>query len=103
MVAKRRKRPGNKGDFSAALFGRIRPNFFSITYPCRSASLSGEPDTLAPTRPSSTELARRWHELRIDAEIVLLRNLGAQRANSRGHDGPELYESARLLNSLLAD
>ena len=42
-------------------------------------------------------------ELGGEAEIVLLKNLGAERANSRGHDGPELYESARLLKFLLAD
>jgi hypothetical protein len=29
--------------------------------------------------------------------------LGAKRANSRGHGGPELYESAALLSFLLAD
>jgi hypothetical protein len=65
--------------------------------------LHGDGDTLVPTRANSTELARRYHALGGDAEIVLLRNLGSERANSRGHDGPELYESARLLKFLLGD
>jgi hypothetical protein len=65
--------------------------------------LHGEEDTLVPTGANSTELARRYHELGGQAQIVLLKGLGAQRANSRGHDGPELYESAALLNFLLAD
>ena len=56
-----------------------------------------------PTSANSTELARRYRELGGEAEIVLLKNLGAGRANSRGHDGPELYESAPLLKFLLAD
>jgi hypothetical protein len=51
----------------------------------------------------SSELARRYREFRGNAEIVLLKDLGADRANSRGHDGPELYESAALLTFLLAD
>jgi hypothetical protein len=34
---------------------------------------------------------------------VLLKGLGAERANSRGHDGPELYKSKALLKFLLAD
>jgi hypothetical protein len=38
-----------------------------------------------------------------EAEIVLLKDLGAEHANSRGHDGRELYESAALLTFLLAD
>ena len=33
----------------------------------------------------------------------VLKDLGAGRTNSRGHDGPELYESAPLLKFLLAD
>jgi hypothetical protein len=51
----------------------------------------------------SSELARRYREFRGNAEIVLLKDLGADRASSRGHDGPELYESAALLTFLLAD
>jgi hypothetical protein len=50
----------------------------------------------------SSELARRYREFRGNAEIVLLKDLGADRANSR-HDGPELYESAALLTFSLAD
>jgi alpha/beta hydrolase fold len=65
--------------------------------------LHGDRDTLVPTSANSTELARRYLQLGGDAEIVLLKGLGAGRANSRGHDGPELYESARLLKFLLAD
>jgi hypothetical protein len=42
-------------------------------------------------------------ELGGQAEIVLLKGLGAERANSRSHDGPELHESAALLKYLLAD
>ena len=52
---------------------------------------------------NSTELARRYRELGGEAEIVLLKDLGARRVNSRGHDGPELYESATLMKFLLAD
>jgi len=65
--------------------------------------LHGDPDTLVSTRANSIELARRYHELGGEAKIVLLKKLGAARANSRGHDGPELYVSARLLQFLLAD
>ncbi len=65
--------------------------------------LHGDKDTLVPTDANSTELARRYRELGGAAEIVLLKNLGAERTNSRGHDGPELYESATLLKFLLAD
>jgi hypothetical protein len=65
--------------------------------------LHGDKDTLVPTSANSTELARRYGELGGEAEIVLLKDLGARRANSRGHDGPELYESAPLLKFLLAD
>jgi pimeloyl-ACP methyl ester carboxylesterase len=65
--------------------------------------LHGDPDTLVPTIANSIELGRRYRELGGEAEIVLLKNLGAGRANSRGHDGPELYESALLLKFLLAD
>ena len=65
--------------------------------------LHGDEDTLVPTSANSTELARRYRELGGEAEIVLLKDLGAGRANSRGHDGPELYESATLLKFLLAD
>jgi hypothetical protein len=65
--------------------------------------LHGDKDTLVPTGANSKELARRYRELGGEAEIVLLKDLGAERANSRGHDGPELYESAPLLKFLLAD
>jgi len=65
--------------------------------------LHGDADTLVPTNANSKELARRYRELGGEAEIVLLKNLGAERANSRGHDGLELYESAALLKFLLAD
>jgi pimeloyl-ACP methyl ester carboxylesterase len=65
--------------------------------------LHGDADTLVTTSANSTELARRYRELGGDAEIVLIKKLGADRANSRGHDGPELYESARLLKFILAD
>jgi hypothetical protein len=65
--------------------------------------LHGDEDTLVPTSANSRELARRYRELGGEAEIVLLKDLGAGRANSRGHDGPELYESASLLKFLLAD
>ena len=65
--------------------------------------LHGDKDTLIPTSANSKELARRYRDLGGEAEIVLLKNLGAERANSRGHDGPELYESAALLTFLLAD
>ena len=65
--------------------------------------LHGEQDTLVPTTANSMELARRYRALGGDAEIILLKDLGASRANSRGHDGPELYESAPLLKFLLAD
>jgi len=53
-----------------------------------------------PTNANSTELARRYRGLGGIAEIVLIPGLPA---NKRGHDGPELYESARLLTFLLAD
>jgi hypothetical protein len=65
--------------------------------------LHGDEDTLVPTGANSKELARRYRELGGQAEIVLLKGLGAERANSRGHDGPELYESAALFDFLLAD
>jgi hypothetical protein len=65
--------------------------------------LHGDADTLVPTGANSQELARRYRELGGEAEIVLLKGLGAGRANSRGHDGPALYESAALLTFLLAD
>jgi hypothetical protein len=65
--------------------------------------LHGDADTLIPTAANSKELARRYRELGGQAEIVLLKGLGAERATSRGHDGPELYESAALLKFLLAD
>jgi hypothetical protein len=65
--------------------------------------LHGDEDTLVPTGANSTELARRYRDLGGEAEIVLLKDLGVGRANSRGHDGPELYDSALLLKFLLAD
>lgn len=63
----------------------------------------GDKDVLIATAANSTELARRYRDLGGEAEIVLLVDLGAERANSRGHDGPELYESAALLKFLLDD
>jgi pimeloyl-ACP methyl ester carboxylesterase len=65
--------------------------------------LHGDKDTLVLTSANSMELARRYRDLGGVAEIVVLPGLGASRANSRGHDGPELYESAPLLKFLLAD
>src|SRR5262249_39772899 len=65
--------------------------------------LNGDNDTLVTTGGNATELGRRYCELDGSAEIVLLKNLGAERATSRGHDGPELYESAALAEFLLAD
>jgi hypothetical protein len=65
--------------------------------------IHGDKDKLVPTNANSTELARRYRALGGDAEIVLLHGLGASRATSRGHDGPELYESAALLKFLLTD
>jgi pimeloyl-ACP methyl ester carboxylesterase len=65
--------------------------------------LHGDHDVLVPTNANSIELARRYRELGGEAEIVLLKDLGAERANSRGHDGQELYESPALLTFLLAD
>src|SRR6185295_10750881 len=61
--------------------------------------LHGDKDTLVPTMANSTELARRYHELGGEAEVVLIK----LPATKRGHDGPELYESAPLLEFLLAD
>jgi pimeloyl-ACP methyl ester carboxylesterase len=65
--------------------------------------LHGDEDALVPTGANSKELARRYRELGGEAEIVLLKSPGAERANSRGHDGPEPYESAALLKFLRAD
>jgi hypothetical protein len=62
--------------------------------------LHGANDTLVPTGANATELGRRYHDLGGDAEIVLLPGLPAAK---RGHDGPELYDSAALVNFLLAD
>ena len=62
--------------------------------------LHGDEDTLVPTIANTTELARRYRELGGEAEIVLLKGMPATK---RGHDGPELYESAPLLKFLLAD
>jgi hypothetical protein len=61
--------------------------------------LHGDADTLVPTNANATELASRYRELGGEAEIVLL----GLPAAKRGHDGPELYESAALLKFLLAD
>jgi len=65
--------------------------------------LHDDHDVLVPTKANAIELARRYRELGGEAEIVLLKGLGAERANSRGHDGQELYESPALLTFLLAD
>src|SRR5436309_2822123 len=62
--------------------------------------IHGDADTLVPASANSTELARRYRELGGVAEVVLLKGLPAAK---RGHDGPELYESAALLKFLLAD
>jgi pimeloyl-ACP methyl ester carboxylesterase len=62
--------------------------------------IHGDKDTLVPTSANSTELARRYRDLGGVVEIVLLRGLSATK---RGHDGPELYESAPLLKFLLED
>jgi hypothetical protein len=62
--------------------------------------LHGDQDKLVPTGANSIELARRYRDLGGVAEIVLLPNLPAAK---RGHDGPELYNSARLLKFLLGD
>ena len=40
---------------------------------------------------------------RLNVDLEFVKGLGAERANSRGHDGPELYESEALLKFLLAD
>lgn len=65
--------------------------------------LHGDQDTLIPTGANATELVRRYRELGGDGEVILLKGLGSERANSRGHDGRELYESELLLKFLLAD
>jgi pimeloyl-ACP methyl ester carboxylesterase len=65
--------------------------------------LHGDHDVLVSTEANATELGRRYHGLGGDAQIVILRGLGSQRANSKGHDGPELYNSTRLLEFLLGD
>ena len=62
--------------------------------------IHGDEDKLVPTGANSTELARRYRDLGGVAQIVLLPGLGPTK---RGHDGPELYESAPLLKFLLAD
>ncbi len=62
--------------------------------------IHGDEDKLVPMGANSTELARRYRDLGGVAEIVVLPGLGPDR---RGHDGPELYESAPLLKFLLAD
>jgi pimeloyl-ACP methyl ester carboxylesterase len=65
--------------------------------------LHGDKDTLVPTNANATELGRRYRDLGGAVEIVLLPGLGAGRPTSRGHDGPELYESAAMLKFLLGD
>jgi hypothetical protein len=65
--------------------------------------LHGDHDTLIPTAANATELAARYRELGGEATIVVLKNLGAERTNSRGHDGPELYDSEALAEFLLGD
>jgi pimeloyl-ACP methyl ester carboxylesterase len=62
--------------------------------------LHGDHDTLVLTSANSIELARRYHELGGEAQIVLLPGLGPAK---RGHDGPELYQSLPMLRFLLAD
>jgi pimeloyl-ACP methyl ester carboxylesterase len=62
--------------------------------------IHGDADTLVSTSANSTELARRYREFGGAAEIVLIPGLPTAK---RGHDGPELYESAPLLKFLLAD
>jgi pimeloyl-ACP methyl ester carboxylesterase len=62
--------------------------------------LHGGEDTLVPTGANSTELARRYRDFGGKAEVVVLKGLTAAK---RGHDGPELYNSAALLKFLLAD
>ena len=61
--------------------------------------LHGEEDTLVPTAANSTELVRRYREFGGTAEVVFLKLPAAK----RGHDGPELYESATLLGFLIGD
>ena len=65
--------------------------------------LHGDHDTLVSTEANATELGDRYHKLNGNAEIVLLEGLGSERATSRGHDGPELYNSAKLIEFLLAE
>jgi len=60
---------------------------------------SRDADTLDTDGRNATELARRYRDLGGAAEIVLLPLL----ATKRGHDGPELYESAALVEFLLGD
>ncbi len=61
--------------------------------------LHGDEDKLVPTSANSLELARRYRDFGGAAEIVLLHLPAAK----RGHDGPELYESPRLVKFLLSD
>lgn len=65
--------------------------------------LHGDHDTLVPTEANAAELGRRYQKLNGNAEIVLLEGLGSERATSRGHDGPELYSSVKLIEFLLAE
>lgn len=62
--------------------------------------LHGANDKLVPMSANSTELARRYAQLGCVAELVVLKSLPDSK---RGHDGPELYQSARLVAFLLAD
>jgi pimeloyl-ACP methyl ester carboxylesterase len=62
--------------------------------------LHADTDKLIPMIANSTELAHSYRDLDGTAEIVVLRDLPTAK---RGHDGPELYESAPLLKFLLAD
>jgi hypothetical protein len=61
--------------------------------------LHGDEDKLVPSSANSLELARRYRDFGGAAEIMLLHLPAAK----RGHDGPELYESARLVKFLLSD
>ena len=82
------------GDAPADLAARleIALKFLGVSEPSREIAA----DELAPASFATFGLDP-------PAEVVLLKGLGAERATSRGHDGPELYESAALLKFLLAD
>lgn len=55
--------------------------------------------------PAAADICQVFYELLVSKYGLhrRARALGASRANSRGHDGPELYESSALLKFLLAD